>query len=290
MKALINGLGERAGNTALEEIIMAIHIHRKSLGVYTGIKRNEIYKTSKIVSRLCNIPVPINKAIVGKNAFSHSSGIHQDGVLKNPKNYEIIDPTEIGLKKTKLNLTSRSGRAAVKHHMKEMGYHDQDYNIDQLYNNFLKLADKKGRIFDYDLEALAFLHQQQTIEKYFKLEYFHVQSKLSGLASASVILICGKKTKIENESSCNGSIDAIYRALNKAVSYPFVLKTFRLIVNGEKKDILGRVNIVVQYKSRCFHGIGSSKDVIEASAKAMVDVLNHIWVSKQVEKQYKKQK
>lgn len=161
VEGTLNGIGERAGNTALEEVIMAIKVRQDLLNVHTGIHHQEIYRTSQVVSQLCNMPIPANKAAVGANAFAHSSGIHQDGVLKNRQNYEIMTPETIGLKEVQLNLTSRSGRAAVKHRMQEIGYQESDYSLDELYDAFLKLADKKGQVFDYDLEALAFINNQQ---------------------------------------------------------------------------------------------------------------------------------
>lgn len=156
IEGTINGLGERAGNTALEEIFMIIKVRSDVLKFNTNIKYENIYKTSRIISKICNVPIPLNKAIIGSNAFSHSSGIHQDGVLKNRANYEIMEPKSIGMEEVPLNLTSRSGRAAVKYRMKQMGYTDRDYNIDIFYERFLKLADKKGQIFDKDLKKLLF--------------------------------------------------------------------------------------------------------------------------------------
>lgn len=141
----MNGIGERAGNCALEEVIMAIKVRKDIMNVHTNINHHEIWRTSQTVSQICNMPIPANKAIVGSGAFAHSSGIHQDGVLKNRENYEIMTPESIGLNQIQLNLTSRSGRAAVKHRMEEMGYKDTDYNMDHLYDAFLKLADKKAR-------------------------------------------------------------------------------------------------------------------------------------------------
>ncbi len=141
----MNGIGERAGNCALEEVIMAIKVRKDIMNVHTNINHHEIWRTSQTVSQICNMPIPANKAIVGTGAFAHSSGIHQDGVLKNRENYEIMTPESIGLNQVQLNLTSRSGRAAVKHRMEEMGYQESDYNLDHLYDAFLKLADKKAR-------------------------------------------------------------------------------------------------------------------------------------------------
>lgn len=145
VEGAMNGIGERAGNCALEEVIMAIKVRKDIMNVHTNINHHEIWRTSQTVSQICNMPIPANKAIVGTGAFAHSSGIHQDGVLKNRENYEIMTPESIGLNQVQLNLTSRSGRAAVKHRMEEMGYQESDYNTDHLYDAFLKLADKKAR-------------------------------------------------------------------------------------------------------------------------------------------------
>ncbi|WP_343154551.1 2-isopropylmalate synthase (plasmid) [Buchnera aphidicola (Aphis aurantii)] len=288
IEGTINGIGERAGNTALEEVIMAIKVRQDILKVSTNIKHKEIYRTSKIISQICNIPIPPNKAIVGSNAFAHSSGIHQDGVLKNRKNYEIMDPNSIGVKEVKLNLTSRSGRAAVKHYMTEMGYKETDYNIDELYTAFLKLADKKGQVFDYDLEALAFVNTQQDALEHFSLSFFSVQSISNGLSTASVKLLCGKDVFIESATTINGPIDAIYQALNRITHYPIILQKYQLIAKGKGEDALGQVNILVEYKKRKFHGLGLATDIIESSAQAMINVLNTIWKVNQINEKIKK--
>ncbi|CAL4321594.1 2-isopropylmalate synthase [Buchnera aphidicola] len=282
VEGTINGIGERAGNAALEEIIMAIQARKDLLNVHTTVNTTEIYRTSKIISQICNTPIPANKAIVGSNAFSHSSGIHQDGVLKNRENYEIISPRDIGLKEVQLNLTSRSGRAAVRHRMRVMGYKDSEYDINELYSSFLKLADKKGQVFDYDLEALAFINNQQESSEYFKLKYFHVKSSSTGSAEASVTLICGKETITQSAKTGNGPVDAVYRALNKISEYKIILQKFQLVAKGKGKDALGQVDILVEYNKRIFHGIGLETDIIESSAKAMVNVLNNIWRANQV--------
>ncbi|AHK19883.1 2-isopropylmalate synthase [Yersinia similis] len=284
VEGTINGLGERAGNCSLEEVIMAIKVRHEMLGVHTNINHQEIYRTSQLVSKICNMPIPGNKAIVGSNAFAHSSGIHQDGVLKNRENYEIMTPESIGLKEVQLNLTSRSGRAAVKHRMEEMGYQDKDYNLDSLYDAFLKLADKKGQVFDYDLEALAFINKQQEEPEYYRLDYFSVQSGSSVMATASVKLVCGEEIKSEAATG-NGPVDAVYQAINRITDYPIELVKYELSAKGQGKDALGQVDIVVDHKGRRFHGVGLATDIVESSAKALVHVLNNIWRAHQVEKE-----
>lgn len=281
IEGTMNGIGERAGNTALEEVIMAIKVRQDLLGVYTKIHHQEIYPTSQVVSQLCNMPIPANKAVVGTNAFSHSSGIHQDGVLKNRRNYEIISPETIGRKEVQLNLTSRSGRAAVKHRMQEMGYQDNDYNIDDLYKAFLKLADKRGRVFDYDLEALAFINNKQDQQDHFRLDYFSVHSSSINITTASVKLACGDEVCAEAAIG-NGPIDAIYGALNRITNFPIVLEKYQLTAKGHNHDTLGQVDIIVEYVGRRFYGVGLAKDIIESSAQAMVHALNNIWRAQQV--------
>ena len=288
IEGTINGIGERAGNTALEEIIMAIKLKEKNLNVYTNINHKKIYKTSQIISQICNTTIPSNKAIVGTNAFSHSSGIHQDGVLKNRKNYEIIIPESIGLKTVKLNLTSRSGRAAVKHHMKEMGYNETKYDINKLYDAFLQLADKKGQIFDYDLEALAFINQKKEITDHFRLKHFNIQFKSTGITNTNITLYCGKIVKTEITETKNGSINAIYHTLNKITNLPIMLKKVQLISSRTLINTVEQVKITIEYKKRQFHGIGSTKDIIASIMQGMINALNNIWRAKKIEMILKK--
>ncbi|ADV33541.1 2-isopropylmalate synthase [Candidatus Blochmanniella vafra str. BVAF] len=288
VEGTINGIGERAGNAALEEIIMAIKIREDLLNSYTNIHHKEIYNTSKTVSQLCNIPIPSNKAIVGSNAFSHSSGIHQDGILKNRKNYEIMTPESIGLKKIQLNLTPRSGRAAVKYHMKKMGYQDKDYNMDKLYNIFLQLADKKGRVFDYDLEALAFIDNFNEPIDYFKIQSFNIYTNSSGISKALIELYCGKQKHICSHSTVgNGPINAIYETLINITKLPINLKKYTLNSKECDHNILGQVNVIIAYKNRQFHGAGLSSDFIEASIKAIIQALNSIWRTRKIIKNKK---
>lgn len=284
IEGAMNGLGERAGNCALEEVIMAIKVRQKFLNLHTNIHHHEIWRTSQMVSQLCNMPVPGNKAIIGSNAFAHSSGIHQDGVLKNRENYEIMTPQSIGLNQVQLNLTSRSGRAAVKHRMQEMGYQDGDYSMDDLYDAFLKLADKKGQVFDYDLEALAFINKQQEEPEYYRMDYFTVQSGTSVIATASVKLACGDEIKAEAATG-NGPVDAVYQAIQRITGYQIELVKYQLGAKGQGENALGQVDIVVDYHGRRFHGIGLTTDIVESSAQAMVHVLNNIWRAAQVGKE-----
>ncbi|CAL4042531.1 2-isopropylmalate synthase [Buchnera aphidicola (Tetraneura ulmi)] len=282
IEGTINGLGERAGNTALEEIIMAIKIRSDILNVFTNINCEEIYKTSKIVSNICKVPIPFNKSIVGSNVYSHSSGVHQDGVLKNRNNYEIISPETVGMKPVQLNLTSRSGRAAVKHRMEKLGYLEKEYDLNKLYANFLILADKKGRIFDHDLEALVFMDIKKIKYTYFQLDSFDVTSGSDGVSVASVTLFCGKEKKTSITKTRNGIIAAVYKTINRIVGYPIFLKKCSLISNGINNDSIFKLDIIVRYCNRDFFGTGSSFDFLNSVIKAMIYVLNDIFRFKEM--------
>ncbi|CAL4325734.1 2-isopropylmalate synthase [Buchnera aphidicola] len=282
IEGTMNGMGERAGNTALEEVIIAIKLKKNNLNLHTNIKHKKIYKTSKLISEICNTFIPSNKAIVGTNAFSHSSGIHQDGILKNRKNYEIITPESIGLKPIKLNLTSRSGRAAVKYHMIEMGYDEKLYNLDILYNSFLKLADKKGQVFDYELEALAFIDQKENDNEHFRLKKIDVQKQSIGITFSSIELYCGKKIKIAETKTKKGLINSIYITLNKIANFPIFLKNIQLITKKKKIHIEISTKVQIEYKKRQFYGIGNAKDIAESTALAIIHILNNIWRANKV--------
>lgn len=276
VEGAMNGLGERAGNTALEEVIMAIKVRQNILNVHTNINHQEIYRTSQIVSQLTSMPIPANKAIVGSNAFAHSSGIHQDGILKNRETYEIMTPESIGLNQVQLNLTSRSGRAAVKHRLQELGYRDEDYNLDTIYAAFLALADKKGQVFDYDLEALIFMDKLNDDEERFTLDYFNVQSGTTVVSTASVSLTIAKEKK-SDAATGNGPVDAVYQAISRITKMPVSIVKYQLAAKGQGENALGQVDIVVEHNGRRFHGVGLATDIVEASAKALINALNNIY-------------
>ncbi|MEC6798381.1 2-isopropylmalate synthase [Photobacterium sp. S4TG1] len=280
VEGTINGLGERAGNCALEEIAMIIKTRQSLLGVHTNLKHDEIHRTSKMVSQLCNMPIQANKAIVGSNAFSHSSGIHQDGMLKNKNTYEIMTPNSIGLKNQALNLTSRSGRAAVKSHMDTLGYTEHEYDLDKLYADFLSLADRKGQVFDYDLEALMHFSNLRDEDDFFKINYLSVQSG-SVMATTSIKLQCGDQEKCEAAVG-NGPVDALYQCIYRLTGYEIVLDKFDLTAKGEGEDGLGQADIIANYKGRKYHGTGLATDIVEASGQALIHVINSIYRADQI--------
>lgn len=275
IECTVNGIGERAGNCSLEEVAMIMQTRRGLLNLDTNINHKEIARTSKLVSHLCNMPVQPNKAIVGGNAFSHSSGIHQDGVLKARNTYEIMTPESVGISQNKLNLTSRSGRHVIKHRMETLGYQATDFDLESLYQGFLALADKKGQVFDDDLEALLYINQQQQDQDYFHMEHVSVHSGMNTIPTASIKLRSGEETVIESAHG-NGPVDALYRAIKQAVDIKLDVVDFNIAAKGEGEDGLGQADVVVSWQGRNFHGCGLATDIIEAAAQAMVHVLNAI--------------
>ncbi len=289
VECTINGIGERAGNCSLEEIAMILKTREAMLGLNTNIRSQEISRTSKLVSQLCNMPVQANKAIVGANAFSHSSGIHQDGVLKAQNTYEIMTPESVGINKNNLNLTSRSGRHVIKHRLTELGYKESDFDLDAVYEAFLKLADKKGQVFDYDLEALLFFDQQKHDDAYYQLSYLHANSGKDIIPSATVTMHIGEQ-QVTKSATGNGPVDAAYNAIMQALGNPNIeIVDFKLDSKGEGSDALAQVSVIAEYNGRRFNGIGLATDIVEAGVKALIYVLNNTHVADQIDQQKKQQ-
>lgn len=285
VECTINGIGERAGNASLEEIAMILNTRKKLLGLETNIQTTEISRTSKLVSQLCNMPVQSNKAVVGGNAFSHSSGIHQDGVLKAQNTYEIMTPESVGINKNNLNLTSRSGRHVIKHRMHELGYQSEDFDLDQLYAAFLKLADKKGQVFDYDLEALVFFDQTRQDEAFYKLTYLHANAGKNIVPNATV-KVAFDGQEITESATGNGPVDAAYNAIIKATGRDSIeIVDFKLDSKGEGANALAQVSVIATYNGRRFSGIGLATDIVEAGVKALIYVMNNTYLADQIDEQ-----
>jgi 2-isopropylmalate synthase len=268
----INGIGERAGNTSLEEIAMIIKSHH-DLNLRTDVNSKLIYNTSRLVSNLMSMPVQANKAIVGRNAFAHSSGIHQDGVLKNRENYEIIDPVEVGVRESSIILTARSGRAALNHHLELLGFNFGKDEIDDIYHRFLVLADKKKEINDEDIKILAGVVFQG--EKSLKLDLLQVSCGKSLMPVATV------GVKINGEvhfatSSGNGPIDAAFTAVKQLISKTVHLEEFLVQAITKGSDDLGKVHIQVEYQGKLFYGFSANTDIITASVEAFIDAIAKI--------------
>lgn len=266
----LNGIGERAGNTALEEIAMILKSH-KDIGVTTNINTPLIHRCSRMVSNLMNMPVQPNKAIVGRNAFAHSSGIHQDGVLKNRDSYEIIDPKDVGIDDNSIVLTARSGRAALKHRLELLGIGLTGEKLDKIYEEFLKLADGKKDVNDDDLLVLA--GKDRTSAHKIKLEYLQVTSGVSVRSSALVGLdIVGEK--FEASSSGNGPVDAAINAIKKIITRKMTIQEFLIQAMSKGSDDTGKVHMQVEYDGSVYYGFSANTDIVAASAESFIDAIN----------------
>ncbi|MDD3033313.1 MAG: 2-isopropylmalate synthase [Bacteroidales bacterium] len=269
----INGIGERAGNTALEEVVMAIKC-RKDFPVYTEIDTPLIMKTSRLVSTLMRMPVQPNKAIVGRNAFAHSSGIHQDGVLKNRESYEIIDPSAVGVNESVIALTARSGRAALKHHFSRLNIDLSNEELDIAYDKFLKLADVKKEIHDEDLLMISGVTKNIQTHR-IKLKYLQVVCGKSAIPMATVKLLIDGEECVAT-SSGNGPIDASFSAVKSLIHRKINLEEFLVQAITKGTDDVGKVHIQVENKGSIYYGFSANTDIITASVEALIDAVSKI--------------
>ncbi len=269
VEVTINGIGERAGNTALEEIAMILKCHH--LGIETNINTQKIAATSRMVSSLMNMPVQPNKAIVGRNAFAHSSGIHQDGVLKNVETYEIINPKDVGIDDNAIILTARSGHAALRHRLEVLGVEVSDEKLNDIYQRFLALADKKKEVTDDDVLVLA--GAERAASHHIKLDYLQVTSGAGVRPVAAIILdIAGEKFQAAAEG--NGPVDAAINALKRIIDRKMTLKEFTIQAINRGSDDVGKVHMSVEYAGSVYYGFGANTDIVTASVEAYIDAIN----------------
>jgi 2-isopropylmalate synthase len=272
VEVTMNGIGERAGNTSLEEVVMIIKSH-KSLKLTTNIDTKLIASTSRLVSTLMSMPVQPNKAIVGRNAFAHSSGIHQDGVLKNRENYEIIDPVDVGIKESSIILTARSGRAALSHRMEVLGIKFEREELDDIYHRFLQMADKKKHITDEDIRILSGEVFQG--EKALKLELLQVTCGKTAVPVATVGIKINGEVHISTAQG-NGPIDAAFTAVRQLISKTINLEEFLIQAITKGSDDLGKVHIQVEHDGKTYYGFSANNDIITASVEAFIDAIAKI--------------
>lgn len=274
VECTINGLGERAGNTALEEVVMALKMHGDELDGHTDIVTQELTRASHLVSRITGMQVQANKAIVGANAFAHSSGIHQDGVLKARDTYEIIAPEDVGAAGSEIILSARSGHAALKHRLAELGYTFPDDEFDDIYKRFLEIADQKKEVYDEDLESIVQERQRNSTAVY-SLDALQVScgDPLVPTATATV-----KDEQGDTHVVCStgsGPIDAAYKAINQVIGANVELEEFSVKAITRGIDAIGEVTVRTQSKDgEVFTGHGADNDIIVSAAKAYIDAIN----------------
>lgn len=276
VECTINGLGERAGNTALEEVVMGIKMHGAELDAHTDINTKEIMKASRLVSSITGMNVQANKSIVGANAFAHSSGIHQDGVLKKRDTYEIIDPADVGAGQSQIVLTARSGHAALKHRLEELGYELEGEKLDQVYESFLNLADKKKEVYDEDLESLI-NERDRNESAIYTLDGVQISCGFPLKPTATVTL---KNQADQVVTACEygtGPIDAMCKAVDKIVQVDNDLSEFSVQAVTRGIDALGEVTIrVTAPDGEVYTGRGADNDIVVSSTKAYINALNRL--------------
>lgn len=272
VEVTINGVGERAGNTSLEEAVMIMKT-RNDMNVVTHIDTKKIYPTSRLVSQLMRMPVQANKAIVGRNAFAHSSGIHQNGVLKNRLNYEVIDPKDVGIQTSSLILTARSGRAALRHHLERLGYKKlSEIKLKDIYARFLTLADKKKDISDDDLRMLM---GETKGKRGIELALLEVICGTGVTPRAKIKLNVNGKEKSATASG-NGPVDAAFNAVNDILKKTVRLEEFLVQAITKGSDDVGKVHIQLTHKGQIYYGFGADTDIVVASTKAYLDGLQKV--------------
>lgn len=274
VECTINGIGERAGNTAMEEIVMALATRKDMYGLYTKINTDQIYKTSRLLTQITGIPVQPNKAIVGANAFSHESGIHQDGLIKEKITYEIMTPQSVGISDTHIVLGKHSGRAAISQHLKKMGYNLNDEQITKIAARVKELADVKKDIFDEDLEAIVSEEIYRGEDKY-NLVYLNVVSGNVAVPTATMEMKIGD-TVAREAGFGNGPVDATFAAIRKITKTNYQLLRYAVNAITGGSDAQGEVSVQLKYNGHSVVGRGADPDVIVASAKAYINALNRL--------------
>jgi 2-isopropylmalate synthase len=274
VECAINGIGERAGNASLEEVVMLLHTRRADVGVHTGVTTTEIARTSRLVSRLTGYPVQPNKAIVGRNAFVHESGIHQDGVLKERSTYEIMDATTVGVDTNAIVLGKHSGRHALRQALEELGYRVEGQTLNAAFKRFKEIADKKKQVTAMDLEALVTDELREDLAAY-TLEWFDVEASSRRPPHATVSVRSPEGEELEGSFTGDGPVDAIFRAVNTATGLDARLREFRVEAVTGGEDALGEVSVVVEYQGQSAGGQGVATDILEAAAMAYVRAISN---------------
>jgi 2-isopropylmalate synthase len=284
VECTVNGIGERAGNASLEEIVMAIKTRQDFFSLSTNVNTSQIYKASRLVSDLTGFVVQPNKAIIGANAFRHESGIHQDGVIKMPITYEIMDPKTVGIPSSSLVLGKLSGRHAFKEHLAELGYSLNEEDFNRAFTAFKELADKKKGVTDRDIESLI-AEEQRTVSEVYHLDRVQVSCGDRGIPTAAVRLIGPDGETLADAALGTGPVDAVYKAINRIVNVPNQLTEFTVKSVTEGIDAIGEVMVRIESEGITYTGRGADTDIIVASAKAYMNALNRLLATKKGNRQ-----
>ena len=279
IECTINGIGERAGNTSLEEVVMAMKTREDLFNLTTNVATREIYKTSRLVSELTGFSIQPNKAIVGANAFRHQSGIHQDGVIKMPITYEIMDPRTVGIPASSLVLGKLSGRHAFKERLAELGYGLDEADFSRVFRAFKELADKKKEVTDRDVESLV-AEEQRTIAEVYHLDRIQVSCGDRGIPTASVVIIDPDGKTRADAALGTGPVDAVFQTIDKIVQIPNTLTEFSITSLTRGTDDIGEVLVRIESDGITYTGRGADTDIIVACAKAYMNALNRLLTAK----------
>jgi 2-isopropylmalate synthase len=275
IECTINGIGERAGNCSLEEVAMAIKTRESFFGVHTGINTTRLYPTCRLVSQITGMPIPRNKAIVGENAFAHESGIHQHGMLRHHSTYEIMRPQDVGLSRTNLVLGKHSGRHAFRERVKELGFEVEEAELNRLFEEFKALADKKKELFDGDIEALV-MRAESGAEGPWSLVELEVETTTGSNASVRLRLKHTDGREVEQRMTAQGPVDAVVKAIDAATGAQVQVRKFEVHSVSVGEDAQGEALLTVEHNGRGYRGTGVSTNIIEAAARAYLEVINRI--------------
>jgi 2-isopropylmalate synthase len=275
IECTINGIGERAGNCSLEEVVMALKTRDAFFNLDTGINTTRLYPTSRMLSNIVGVPIPRNKAVVGENAFAHESGIHQHGMLKHHSTYEIMRPQDVGLSRSSLVLGKHSGRHALRERIKELGFELDDVEFARVFEEFKALADKKKELYDGDIEALV-LQAEHSAAGPWSLVNLRTASDSSKSADATVRLRHSDGREIEMHAAGDGPVDAALKAIERATGVQVVLRKFEVRSVSAGEDAQGEALVYVEYNQRTYRGSSVSTNIVESATQAFLEVINRI--------------
>src|SRR6201998_711782 len=275
IECTINGIGERAGNCSLEEVVMALKTRAAFFNVKTDIQTQRLYPTSRLVSSITGMPVPRNKAVVGENAFAHEAGIHQHGMLRHYSTYEILRPEDVGLSRSHLVLGKHSGRHALRERVQALGFELDEPEFNQLFEEFKALADRKKELYDGDIEALV-LRAEGSAQGPWTLTELTTEARTTGAARALVVLTHADGRSVEHAASGDGPVDAAFKAIEAATGIAVVLRKFEVKAVSEGEDAEGEARVYVEYNCKTYRGASVSTNIVESATRAFLEVINRI--------------